>query len=109
MDVFLRNIDVVAVKKIDEMAKKKKLSRNEYLKLHIEKLAHMDVFLEERNRFEEALKMVGSVLERNIHMMKENNEEIQQMKSIFMMMMDVNEEEVNEYMKVFVAEQGEVV
>lgn len=109
MDVFLRNIDVVAVKKIDELAKKKKLSRNEYLKIHIEKLAHMDVFLEERNRFEETLKMVGSVLERNVHMMKENNDEIQRMKSIFMLMMDVSEEEVNEYMKVFVADQGEVV
>lgn len=53
--------------------------------------------------------MFGSVLERNVHMMKENNEEIQRMKSIFMFMMDVNEEEVNEYMKVFVADQGEVV
>ncbi|MBS4203656.1 hypothetical protein [Lederbergia citrea] len=109
MDVFLRNIDVVAVKKIDDLAKKKKLSRNEYLKLHIEKLAHTDVLLEERNRFEETLKMVSRVLERNVHMMKENNKEIQRMKSIFMLMMEVNEEEVNEYMKVFVADQGEVV
>lgn len=48
MEIKVRNVDVVAVKKIDELAKKKKLSRNEYLKLHIEKLAHMDVFLEER-------------------------------------------------------------
>lgn len=36
MDCIIRNIDVVAVKKIDELARKKGISRNEYLKQLIE-------------------------------------------------------------------------
>jgi hypothetical protein len=39
MDMFLRNIDPVAVKKIDEIAKEKKISRQEFLKFQIKKLA----------------------------------------------------------------------
>lgn len=107
MDLFLRNIDVIAVKKIDEMAKKKKLSRNEFLKFHIEKLAHMDAFLEERNRFEESLEMIAGVLEKSIQMLRENQKEMQRMKSIFMMMMDINEEEINDHMNLFI--EGEAV
>ncbi|MFD4820412.1 hypothetical protein [Peribacillus butanolivorans] len=32
MDIFLRNIDPIAVKKFDEIAKKKSISRQELLK-----------------------------------------------------------------------------
>ncbi|WP_374109852.1 hypothetical protein [Priestia aryabhattai] len=34
--MFLRNIDPIAVKKIDEIAKEKKISRQEFLKGQIE-------------------------------------------------------------------------
>ncbi|QOS92061.1 hypothetical protein [Peribacillus sp. JNUCC41] len=40
MDIFLRNIDPIAVKKFDEMAKKKTISRQELLKAVIEKVAY---------------------------------------------------------------------
>lgn len=40
MDIFLRNIDPVAVKKFNEMAKKKSISRQELLKVVIEKVAY---------------------------------------------------------------------
>lgn len=39
MDISLINIDPVAVKKLDELAKKKGMSRNEFVKIHLEKLA----------------------------------------------------------------------
>ncbi|MCE4093222.1 hypothetical protein ABE112_27860 [Priestia aryabhattai] len=38
MDIFLRNIEPTAVKKIDELAKKKKMSRQEFLKGQLETL-----------------------------------------------------------------------
>ncbi|CAK6481071.1 hypothetical protein BFRIPA_00125 (plasmid) [Peribacillus frigoritolerans] len=40
MDIFLRKIDPVAMKKIDEMAKKKSISRQEFLKSIVEKVAY---------------------------------------------------------------------
>lgn len=40
MDIILRNIDPVAMKKIDEMAKRKSISRQEFLKSIVEKLAY---------------------------------------------------------------------
>lgn len=39
MDVCIRKVDPVAIKKIDELAKRKGISRNEYLKKHIEQMA----------------------------------------------------------------------
>ena len=39
MNISLRNIDPVAIKKIDELAKKKGISRNEYLKMYIQQIA----------------------------------------------------------------------
>lgn len=36
MDILLRDIDAVAVQKIDELAKKKGVSRNEYLRQILE-------------------------------------------------------------------------
>ncbi|MBE5102187.1 hypothetical protein [Priestia aryabhattai] len=38
MEIKIRNVDPIAVKKIDELAKKKKLSRQEFLKGQLETL-----------------------------------------------------------------------
>ncbi|MDE7523264.1 hypothetical protein, partial [Ligilactobacillus salivarius] len=51
--IKVRNVDVVAVKKIDEMAKGKGMSRNEFLKNHIEKLMWTNIYEDERLRLEE--------------------------------------------------------
>ncbi len=39
MEIKVRNVDPVVVKKIDEMAKEKGISRQEFLKIQIETLA----------------------------------------------------------------------
>jgi len=38
MEIKVRNVDPIAIKKIDEMAKEKKISRQEFLKGQIETL-----------------------------------------------------------------------
>lgn len=63
MDIFLRNIDPIAVKKIDEIAKEKKISRQEFLKGQIETLA---VFQEQKDREAE----LEHLIDRNIKMME---------------------------------------
>jgi hypothetical protein len=63
MDMLLRDIDPVAVKKIDEIAKEKKISRQEFLKGQIETLA---VFQEQKDREAE----LEHIIYQNIKMME---------------------------------------
>lgn len=102
MDLLLRNIDAVAVKKIDELAKAKKMSRNEYLKIQIEKLAALDVFNEERNRFEEITHMVIKTLSQIMMMITELQDEIKKLQAMQMMVLDVDEKEMNTFIEEFV-------
>ncbi|MFC9598109.1 hypothetical protein ACFTQL_09370 [Peribacillus butanolivorans] len=64
MDIFLRNIDPVAMKKIDEMAKRKSISRQEFLKSIVEKIAYEPEINENEFRLERIIKM-------NFQIMKE--------------------------------------
>ncbi|MCM3675638.1 hypothetical protein M3699_17620 [Peribacillus simplex] len=64
MDIILRNIDPVAMKKIDEMAKRKSISRQEFLKSIVEKVAYEPEINENEFRLESIIKM-------NFQIMKE--------------------------------------
>ncbi|MBL3645523.1 hypothetical protein JMN23_24545 [Bacillus sp. RHFB] len=64
MDIFLRNIDPIALKKIDEMAKRKSISRQEFLKTIVEKVAYEPEINENELRLERIIKM-------NFQIMKE--------------------------------------
>ncbi|QNK89100.1 hypothetical protein H7992_05085 [Sporosarcina sp. resist] len=57
VDVLIRNLDIVAVSKIDQEAKKKRLSRNELLKVYIDKFALVDMHNEERILYKESFEM----------------------------------------------------
>ena len=63
MDMLLRDIDPIAVKKIDEIAKEKKISRQEFLKGQVETLA---VFQEQKDREAE----LENIIYKNIKMME---------------------------------------
>lgn len=41
-DISIRNLDSVVVAKLDELAKKKKLSREEYLRRYLSRLSEME-------------------------------------------------------------------
>ncbi|MFY0779046.1 hypothetical protein AB1K18_01805 [Peribacillus simplex] len=63
MDIFLRNIDPVAMKKIDEMAKRKSISRQEFLKSIVEKVAYEPEINENELRLERIIKMNFQIME----------------------------------------------
>ncbi|AWG44243.1 hypothetical protein BEH_24955 (plasmid) [Priestia filamentosa] len=62
MDILLRNVDPVAVKKIDELAKEKGISRQEFLRGQIEMMA----FFREQTTRELDLE---NLIDKNIQMM----------------------------------------
>jgi len=63
MEIKIRYVDPVALKKIDEIAKEKKISRQEFLKGQIETLA---VFQEQKDREAE----LENIIYQNIKMME---------------------------------------
>jgi len=85
MDMFLRNIDPVAVKKIDELAKEKKISRQEFLKGQIETLA---VFQEQKDREAE----LENIIYQNIKMMEKCAVAIETVNGFIQEMMGEDEE-----------------
>ncbi|MGG3197276.1 hypothetical protein [Priestia aryabhattai] len=60
MEIKVRNVDPIAVKKIDEMAKRKNISRQELLKGQLETLAF---FHEQTNRELQLENMLEKVLQ----------------------------------------------
>ena len=63
MDIFLRNIDPVAMQKVDELAKENGMSRQQFLKKQFEVLAFFDEQVEREKRLE-------AIIHQNIEMMK---------------------------------------
>ena len=72
-DIFIRNVDPAAVKTIDEKAKKKGMSRNEYLKLFMKNFAlHRDV-VDLDSRYRELVDILAQRLEQCNDVIKENS------------------------------------
>lgn len=80
VEIRIREVDPVAVNKIDEMAKRKGISRQKFLKGQIEMIA----FFQEQNKREMELQ---SLIEKNIYMMNKCTDEMQKMNQFIEMMM----------------------
>ena len=85
MDILLRDIDPTAVKKIDEIAKEKKISRQEFLKGQVETLA---VFQEQKDREAE----LENIIYQNIKMMEKCAVAIERVNGFIQEMMGEDEE-----------------
>lgn len=62
-EIRIRNVDAGAIAKIDELAEKKGLSRNQYLKNQIESLAVAGVLKEYENKYINLVENVLAVVE----------------------------------------------
>ena len=73
MDVCIRKVDQVAIKKIDELAKRKGISRNEYLKKHIEQMAIIKDISETEDKYANLVETVVDRLEQANDISQENS------------------------------------
>lgn len=71
LEIKVRNIDPMAVKKIDEWSRKKGLSRQEYLKRHLESFAVNDIHSNMIDRYEKQLEANSLLLEKTAQSMNE--------------------------------------
>ncbi len=86
VEIRIREVDPIAVKKIDEIAKRKGLSRQKFLKDQIEMLA----FFQQQNKREMELE---NIIQKNIHMMNDCYGEMKKMNEFIQMMMQDDENE----------------
>ena len=73
MNISIRDVDPVAIKKIDELAKKKGISRNEYLKNQIIQIAIVQDLNEMENRYSNLVDAVVDRLEQANDIIRENS------------------------------------
>ncbi|MBE2978981.1 hypothetical protein [Priestia megaterium] len=85
MEIKIRNVDPIAVKKIDEMAKEKKISRQEFLKGQLETLAFFREQVEREHELE-------SLIEKNMIMMEKCATSMENMNHILLEMIGEVEE-----------------
>lgn len=76
MDIKIRNLDPIIVKKIDEIAKMSGQSRQEFLKNNIETLSVVEELEKQSEKFIETMNQVIVVLEENTFVMKQLREEL---------------------------------
>lgn len=71
MNILLRDIDPTVIKKIDEMAKKQKISRQEFLKNVIENFAVNEKFKELEGGYLELIDKLAFIISDNTRVMKD--------------------------------------
>ncbi|MCM3169470.1 hypothetical protein [Peribacillus frigoritolerans] len=75
MEIKIRNVDPVALKKIDEMAKRKSISRQEFLKSAVEKIAYEKDITEKEARLE-------MIISKNIEAMEQMNYSVTRLENL---------------------------
>lgn len=65
MEIKIRNLSPIVVKKIDELARKRGLSREAYLREHLETLACLEKIKESEERYTILVNKVTKILEYN--------------------------------------------
>ena len=85
MEIKIRNVDPIAVKKIDELAKERKVSRQEFLKSQLETLAFFRKQTDRENELE-------NLIEKNIKMMENCAVSMENMNHILLEMIGDPEE-----------------
>ncbi|MFS0604954.1 hypothetical protein [Peribacillus frigoritolerans] len=81
MDIILRNIDPIAVKKIEEMSKKKNISRQEFLKSAVEKIAYEKEVSEKDARLE-------MIISKNIEVMEQMSNSVTRLENLLADLME---------------------
>ncbi len=71
MELKIRGVDPVAVAKIDELAKEKKMSRNEYLKTQLHQMAVLAEFQVLEQRYEAIIKTTTAIIADNTAVLSE--------------------------------------
>ncbi|MFY2307157.1 hypothetical protein ACOSZE_06820 [Lysinibacillus fusiformis] len=95
-DILVRDVDELAIDKIEKAAKKANVSRQVYLKSLLERIAYYDVFIEERDRFEKVVMASQKQMEQYLLQQNELYERVSRIESMLYLLFDSDEEEIQQ-------------
>ncbi len=98
MEIKIRDVDPTIVKRIDQNAKDKGLSRNAYLKQQLESFAIINGVKNDRVWFEEVLRQVREVLESNYYRLEQLEKQHERMLFLLSLITNVDMEDVNAFL-----------
>lgn len=64
-EIRIRNVDAGSVARIDQLAKKKGVSRNEYLRKYIENLSVLNILKDTEERYTSTIKRITEAIDAN--------------------------------------------
>lgn len=73
MEIKIRDMDPIIVKKIDELARKHHMSRNEYLKRHLSKIAIVQELEETESKYSNLINVLVDKLEQANDVIENNS------------------------------------
>lgn len=65
MEILIRNLEESTVNTLDKKAQRAGMSRQEYLLLHLNRLAAVDAYREEREEYSTLVKNIGVIIGNN--------------------------------------------
>lgn len=101
MDIKVRNVDVVAVKKIDEMAKEEGVSRNELLREQIEEIAYKKMKQKEFLHYETLINKYVDSLEKLHQRFSKTEEDVEVISTFLMQLTGTEKEELKHFWREF--------
>lgn len=101
MNILIRDVDVVAVHKIDEMAKKERVSRNEFLKKQIEEIAYKKMKQKEFLHYETLINKYVDSLEKLHQRFSKTEEDVEVISTFLMQLTGTEKEELKHFWREF--------
>lgn len=94
MDLRVRNVDAAVMKVIDERARKNNVTRSEFVRIQLDRLATLYEVEEEKNKYDVSLQTVTIALEKVIDKMNSLEQKVDEV--MYLIVTDDYEEEILE-------------
>ena len=71
MEIKIRNLDVITIQRIDEVAKEKGLSRQQFLKNYIETLSVIDIIKDSETKYVDLVNQLSFLIKENTNVLSQ--------------------------------------
>lgn len=71
MEIKIRNLDVKTIQRLDEVAKEKGLSRQQFLKNHIETLSVIDIIKDSEDKYVDLVNQLSFLIKENTNVLSQ--------------------------------------
>lgn len=99
MEIKIRDVNKLTIQKIDKLARERKLSRNQFLKMKLENMVMIDAIKDEYERFEIALNKVNEAIRLNHARLESLERGYEKLSMLITLASQISEDEVDAYLE----------